>query len=172
MKNNFGVALKAVLVNEGGYVNNPKDPGGATNKGVTQAVYDAYRARQCDTKRAVRLISDDEIHAIYKLQYWDSVRGDDLPAGVDYAVFDFAVNSGVVRAAKALQRCAKVADDGHIGLGTLAAVTALDRRTLVDQVCAARLGFMRSLRTLFVTFGKGWTARVAAVQAKARGMAA
>ena len=103
MKANFDKSLALVLVHEGGYVNHPKDPGGATNRGVTQAVYDAYRKTRGKAGQSVKFITDEEVNAIYKFQYWDRVQGDLLPAGLDYAVFDFAVNSGVGRASKYLQ---------------------------------------------------------------------
>ena len=95
MKENFDLALRALLKLEGGYVNHPADPGGATNKGVTQAVYDDWRAARGLMKQSVRLIAPPEVSAIYRKQYWDAVSGDKLPSGLDYAVFDFAVNSGV-----------------------------------------------------------------------------
>ena len=99
---NFAAALSAVLLHEGGWANNPKDPGGATMKGVTLATYRRYRPGA--TKEQLRNISDEELRTIYRDGYWDEVRGDDLPSGIDFATFDFAVNSGPSRAAKFLQR--------------------------------------------------------------------
>lgn len=170
MKNNFGKCLSLVLVHEGGYVNDPHDPGGATNKGVTQAVYDGWRKSHGQAVQSVRHISVDEIAGIYRMLYWDRVRGDDLPSGLDYAVFDFAVNSGVNRAAKYLQALAGAAQDGLIGKGTLGAVAAKDTRGLIGALCDRRVSFLRNLST-FWRFGKGWTRRVAEVRAVALSMA-
>jgi len=166
----FPEALRLVLVHEGGFSNHPKDPGGATNKGVTQAVYDAYRARGGQPKRSVRSITAAEVEAIYRREYWDKVKADQLPAGVDYCVFDFAVNSGVSRAARYLQRAVGVAQDGKIGPVTLAAVARVSPPSLIDRICNERMAFLRGLKT-FATFGKGWTRRVTDVRAHAKGMA-
>jgi len=176
MRANFDQALAAVLRHEGGYVNHPRDPGGATNRGVTQAVYDDWRKRQGMDPRSVKSITDVELAAIYKRDYWDKVRGDEMPAGLDYCLFDFAVNSGASRAARYLQSALGVAADGQIGPATLAAVKALDRDViggkagLIDQVCDARLAFLKRL-PIFDTFGKGWTRRVEDVRIKSKAMA-
>lgn len=167
----FPAILAKVLVHEGGFVNHPKDPGGATMKGVTQAVYDAWRGRQGLPKQSVRHIADSELTAIYRRDYWDAVRGGDLPAGVNYAVFDFAVNSGINRAARFLQRIVGVAQDGHIGPATLAAVNAMPPVTLIDRICDDRLTFVRGLKT-WPTFGRGWQRRIDDVRAGAKAMAA
>jgi len=122
MHTNFNECLELVLKHEGGFVNHPKDPGGATNRGVTQKVYDAYRKTRARPIQSVKFISEDETKAIYKFQYWDRVQGDFLPRGLDYAVFDFAVNSGVGRASKYLQACVGTKQDGVIGAMTIAAI--------------------------------------------------
>lgn len=166
----FDRALAYVLVHEGGYVNHPRDPGGATNKGVTQAVYDDWRGRQGKAKRSVREIEADEVSAIYRRDYWDRVKGDELPSGLDYAVFDFAVNSGVNRAARFLQAVAGVAQDGAIGPATLSAAWAGDSSALINALCDKRLAFLKGLPT-WSTFGKGWSARVAGVRQHALEMA-
>lgn len=155
MRENYDFCLKQVLKYEGGYSNHPADPGGATMKGVTQATYDAWRAKKGLPKRSVKLLADDELAAIYRQEYWDKVRGDDLPAGVDLAVFDFAVNSGVSRAAKYLQAIVGVTQDGVIGPATIAATKA----HVANAVTNKRLSFMQSLST-WPTFGKGWRARI------------
>lgn len=166
----FARALPLILVHEGGYVNHPKDPGGATNKGVTQATYDGWRARKGLPSQSVRSITDDEIAAIYRRDYWDKVKGDDLPAGVAYAVFDFAVNSGVDRASRYLQKVIGAAQDGEIGPATVAAAKARSQATIIDMLCDERMAYLRSLKT-FSTFGKGWTRRVAEVREKAKELA-
>ena len=170
MKDNFASSLAAVLVHEGGYVNHARDPGGATNKGVTQTVYDDWRAKQGLEKRSVREIEQSEVAAIYRKQYWDAIRGDDLPSGVDYCVFDFAVNSGVKRAARFLQEALLVSIDGQIGPITLKAANDAPAHALCDLICDLRLCFLRSL-SIYDTFGRGWTRRVEDVRTKAKAMA-
>jgi lysozyme family protein len=172
MKANYAECLRRVLVHEGGRVNHPKDPGGATNQGVTQRVYDAYRLNRGQAKRHVFVMTDAERDAIYREQYWDVIRGDDLPSGLDYAVFDFAVNSGCVRAAKALQSALKVKADGVIGNVTLQAARRInDRKDLVSRICLARLSWLQNLTSLWKVFGRGWRKRVVAVRETAMAMA-
>ena len=154
MKDNFAACLAAVLRYEGGFVNHPADPGGATMKGVTQAVYDRFRRTRGLTPQSVRLILDSELQAIYRLQYWDAVNGDTLDKGVDLAVFDPAVNSGSARAKQWL-----AASVGGSSIDT------------IKRVCAKRLSFVQGLKT-WATFGKGWGRRIADVEALAIKMAA
>lgn len=168
MNNNFEKSLALVLEHEGGWSNHPSDKGGATMRGVTQAVYDAYRKVRGRGRQSVKFITDDELRAIYKFQYWDKVHGDFLPAGLDYAVFDFAVNSGVGRASKYLQAVLGVAQDGQIGARTLAAIHTPIHT--INALCDRRMGFLRNLVT-FRTFGKGWKRRVQSVRAEALEMA-
>ncbi|HEY4292074.1 glycoside hydrolase family 108 protein [Luteibacter sp.] len=160
---NFPTSLKLTLAYEGGYSNHPLDPGAATLNGVTQAVYDEDRRDRRLPTRDVRKMTTAERDAIYRRRYWDLVGGDELPAGVDYAVFDFAVNSGVRTASRALQRIVAVDPDGAIGPETLRAVSAfaasLGLVMLCDAICEARMAYLRSLGT-WPTFGKGWQARV------------
>jgi lysozyme family protein len=163
MKENFKACLKAVLRYEGGYVNHPSDPGGATNYGVTFRVYDAWRRKHGLAPRSVKLIEMSEVEAIYKRDYWDRIKGDDLPSGVDLAVFDLAVNSGVSRAAKMLQACVGVPQDGLIGPATLAAVRS--HHNCHVALCSRRLAFLQRLST-WPTFGRGWGSRVADVKKK------
>jgi lysozyme family protein len=159
MKENYAAALKQVLKYEGGFVDHPKDPGGPTNKGVTQAVYDDWRKTNKLPTQSVRNISDSEVSAIYKNLYWDRISGDNLPSGVDFAVFDFAVNSGVSRAAKYLQAVVGVTQDGVIGPATIQATKTYVAMTVTNR----RLAFMQSL-SIWSTFGKGWSARIADVK--------
>ncbi|MEW6257103.1 MAG: glycosyl hydrolase 108 family protein [Pseudomonadota bacterium] len=162
----FGAALARVLRHEGGYSNHPADPGGPTQNGVTQRVYDAYRLRAGVPARSVRLLEEGERTAIYRRQYWDAVRGDDLPAGLDYAVFDAAVNSGPAQAAKWLQRAAGVRADGQVGVLTLAAVAKAEAAPLAAAVCDQRIAMLRTLKT-WPVFGRGWGRRVAQVRREA-----
>ncbi|WP_321337896.1 glycoside hydrolase family 108 protein [Breoghania sp.] len=168
---NFSPSLALVLRYEGGFVNNPKDPGGATNYGVTQATYDAFRRSRNMPCVSVRYIAKAERNAIYRREYWDRVAGDGLPAGLDFATFDGGVNSGVSRGAKWLQGALGVAKDGKVGMKTLAAANGtLERTKVIRDMCAARLSFLHRL-THWKTFGKGWSARVANVEAEASRMA-
>lgn len=168
MKLNFDASLRKVLTHEGGYVNHPKDPGGMTNLGVTKRVWDAWIKRP-STEAEMRALKPTDVAPLYKSRYWDAVRGDDLPAGVDYAVFDAAVNSGPKRAAKWLQRAVGVADDGLIGPATIAAANAMRPADVVNGLSSARLRFLQSLKT-WPVFGKGWGRRVVEVQSVALAM--
>lgn len=162
---NFAASLSLVLKHEGGWSNHPRDPGGATMKGVIQRVYDAYRKRNGLRKQSVRSISESELQDIYKAQYWHAIKGDALPRGVDYCVFDGAVNSGPSQSAKWLQRALGVNADGVIGMITLAAVDAHpDKAALVREICAKRMSFLQALRH-WPVFHKGWSRRVAEVRA-------
>jgi len=157
---NYAKALPLVLAHEGGFVDHPKDPGGPTNKGITQKVYDAYRVNLGLPKRSVRLIEDGEVRQIYRDQYWNLVKGDELPEGLDYAVFDYAVNSGVGKAMKDLQRELGVGVDGIAGELTIRAAKGVnDIEDLIVRLCTRRLTFLKSLKT-WKTFGKGWKRRV------------
>lgn len=162
MKDNFDEALKAVLHHEGGYVNHPSDPGGMTNLGCTKRVWEEWCGHEVDEK-AMRALTPADVAPLYKSKYWDKIKGDDLPAGVDYVVFDAAINSGPGRAAKWLQSCVGVEPDGGIGPKTLAAVASFDAKTLVDDYAKRRLSFLMDLPT-WATFGKGWGRRVEEVR--------
>ena len=167
MPDRFATCLPRILIHEGGWSDNPADPGGATMKGVTLAVYRAFKGRAV-TKAELRKISDADLAAIYRRNYWDVVHADQLPAGVDYVTFDIAVNSGPGRAAKILQSAAGVTADGAIGPATLSAVGALSPALLIRAMGARREAFYRSL-PIFATFGRGWLARCAEVTATALG---
>lgn len=169
MKDNFENVLSLVLKEEGGFVNNPDDPGGMTNLGVTKKVWEGFVGRAVD-EAEMRSLTRADVTPLYKQDYWNKVCGDDLPHGLDYAVMDFAVNSGTGRAAKLLQKTCGVDPDGTIGPATLGVVNTADARDLIGKVCDQRLAFLRSLPT-FATFGKGWSARVARVRAASDKMA-
>jgi lysozyme family protein len=164
-KGMFKSAYRKVRVSEGGYVNHPRDPGRATMKGITQATYNGFRARQGLPRQHVKLIDDTEVEAIYKRQYWDSVRGDELPKGVDYVVFDGAIHSGPSQSVKWLQRAlGTVRVDGLVGEATLLALEKHNNHDeLVAKILRLRLAFCRELPTWDV-FGKGWTNRLAHVR--------
>jgi lysozyme family protein len=162
MIQNFDKALKAVLVHEGGYVFNPKDPGGETNLGCTKAVWEEHCGHPVDTK-TMKALTPADVGPLYKNKYWDKIKGDDLPGGVDYVVFDAAINSGAGRAAKWLQACVGVEPDGGIGPKTLAAVRAFNPEQLIKDYSKRRLSFLSDLLT-WETFGRGWARRVAEVE--------
>jgi len=164
-------ALARLLAHEGGYTNHPSDPGGPTNFGITLRDYRAY-VMPGATAADVRAMRREEAERIYRARYWDALRCDDLPAGVDYAVFDYGVNSGVGRGGKVLRRVLKLADTtSTVSDGVIAAARAADAKALVASICDERLRFLKSLKTWSV-FGKGWERRVSEVRAAALAMAA
>ena len=169
MNSNFETALAHVLKSEGGYVNNPADPGGMTNLGCTKAVWEEFVGHPV-SEADMRGLTPADVAPLYKRKYWDKVSGDLLPSGLDYAVFDAAINSGPGKAAKWLQEVAGVAADGAIGPATLTAVNAKPVQDMIAQYNDKRLQFLESLPT-WATFGKGWGARVASVQSSASQLA-
>ena len=158
-------ALAAVLHHEGGYVHHPSDPGGRTNLGVTQRVWEEWVGHPVD-EATMRGLTVEDVAPLYKAKYWNQVAGDDLPAGVDYCVFDAAINSGPGRAAKWLQQTVGVTADGAIGRMTLQAVAAMPADEIVSKFQATRLEFLQGLPT-WETFGKGWGRRVTEVASAA-----
>jgi lysozyme family protein len=169
MQENWDDSFAAVLKHEGGFVNHPKDPGGMTNLGVTKAAWESYVGKTVD-EAFMRSLTPEVVKPFYKAMYWDKIKGDQLPAGVDYAAYDLAVNSGVGRAAKFLQTIAGVTADGVLGPKSMGAIRECDPEQAVDALCDMRLDFLKRLPT-FDTFGKGWSRRVAEVKDKASGMA-
>jgi lysozyme family protein len=167
MQSNFETCLALMLAHEGGFVNHPQDPGGMTNLGVTKRVWEEWVGHEVDEKQ-MRALTPETVAPLYKRKYWDAVRADELVAGVDYCVFDVAVNSGPGRAIKFLQSCVGTTPDGGFGPATLAAVkkSEEDPARLIELYCAKRLEFLQSLKT-FETFGKGWSRRVQEVKDKA-----
>ena len=159
---NWEKAFQLVLKHEGGFVNHPKDPGGMTNLGVTKKVWEEFVGREVD-EAEMRSLTPDVVKPLYKKNYWDKIKGDQLPSGVDYAAYDLAVNSGTGRAAKYLQRIAGVPDDGVIGPKSMEAILSCDPVQTVDAICDMRLDFLQKLPT-WGTFGKGWGRRVEEVK--------
>ena len=158
----FEEALEHVLKHEGGFVNHKLDKGGITNLGVTIAVWEEWIGRE-SSEDEMRNLKPKDVAPLYKKMYWDRVKGDDLPSGVNYCVFDASVNSGTGRAAKWLQEAVGAVPDGAIGAKTLAKVAVHDADSLVNAYCDIRLNFLKSLKT-FDTFGKGWSRRVEGVR--------
>lgn len=154
---NFEKCLETILHHEGGYVNHPKDPGGETNLGVTKRVWEEWGGT-----KDMRDLTPEDVAPLYKKNYWDRVKGDDLPSGLDLAVFDWAVNSGTGRAAKKLQSMIGTVADGGIGPNTLKAlanyVESEGLEQTIENYKEVRQAFYESLST-FETFGRGWTRR-------------
>ena len=169
MKNNFEKCLAEVLKHEGGYVDHPKDPGGATNYGITQKVWEEWVGHPV-TKDDMKNLVPSNVMALYHNRYWDACKCDDLPVGVDYCVFDTAVNSGRVRAIKLLQSVVGTVPDGAIGPVTIASANSRGPNLTINQFCDKREAFWCSLSN-FNVFGKGWVRRGNEVRAKALEMA-
>ena len=165
MNSNFKHALEYLVKSEGGYVDNPKDPGGRTNLGVTQKVWESWVGRESNEKE-MRALTKADVEPLYKRKYWDACRCDDLPTGLDYLVFDFAVNAGIGRSAKTLQSCVGVSVDGQIGNQTIEAIKKIAPSDLIERFSEAKINFYKSLVT-FPTFGKGWLNRVEEVKTTA-----
>ena len=165
---NWDSAFKLMLQSEGGFVNHPSDPGGMTNLGVTKATWENWVGRESDEKE-MRGLTPEKVEPLYKKKFWDACRCDELPSGIDYLVFDFAVNAGPGRSIKTLQTAVGTTPDGGIGPITLAAVNSFSEPELIEKFSQAKEDFYRSLNT-FDTFGKGWLNRVAAVKIKATSM--
>ena len=165
---NWQKCLEAILHHEGGYVNHPKDPGGETNLGVTKRVYEEWGGT-----KDMKDLEVEDVEPIYKKNYWERVRAESLPSGLDLCVFDFGVNAGTGRAAKYLQTMIGTTADGGIGPNTLKALSNYVESEGVEQTIknyqAARQEYYESLST-FETFGKGWTRRVDETTEMAIGM--
>jgi lysozyme family protein len=165
----YDEALSRLLVHEGGYSNHPSDPGGPTNFGITLADARAWWKRDA-TAADVRATPRAVAREIYRTKYWAALRGNDLPAGVDYAVFDYGVNSGIGRAGKVLRRLVGLSDaTSAIDDDVLAAVWRRPPRRLIEAICDERLAFLQSLKT-WPVFGNGWGRRVREVRAAALAM--
>jgi len=165
----YDAALARLLVHEGGYSNHPSDPGGPTNFGITIADYRQY-VKPGATASDVRAMHVDQAKAIYRARYWDAMRCDELPTGLDYAVFDFGVNSGNGRAVKFLQQLLGLEPSGRMTDATVAAAARRDAADLAARLCDARLAFLKRLNT-WAVFGAGRGRRVAEVRTVALTMA-
>jgi len=168
MKENYQEALDRLLEHEGGYSNDVGDPGGPTKYGITIHDVRMYINPNA-TARDVRNLTLDQAKEIYRTKYWAKVKGNQLPSGVDYVVFDYGINSGTVRAARVLQRIVGVEQDGKIGPITLAATANKNPAELINAISDERLHFLQGLKT-WKLFGKGWGRRVREVRAAALAM--
>jgi lysozyme family protein len=167
----YDEALRRLLAHEGGYTNHPSDPGGPTNFGITIYDYRKY-VKPNATAADVRAMTVGEAKAIYRKRYWDAQRCDELPAGVDYSVFDYGVNSGIGRSGKVLRRVVGLPDTTHVVTDeVLRAVAKRDPKALVVAINDERLAFLKRLKT-WPVFGKGWGARVSTVKSVSLRMAA
>ena len=158
----FETVVHMVLEHEGGYVNHPSDPGGETKYGISKRAYPDVDIAE---------LTEDDAADIYKRDYWDRIKGDDLPVGVACVVMDYAVNSGISRASKALQSVCGIANgDGIIGPASLNAVWVTVKNTseedVINAVTTQRQEFIRALK-IYETFGKGWERRIDETRAKA-----
>lgn len=164
MSDAFDTCLAFTLRAEGGYVDDPADPGGATNMGITLATYRDWSDDPSLGPAQIRDMSERTAIAIYRSLYWNPLRADALPLGVDLSVFDMGVNAGVWRSARILQRALGFTGeevDGSVGPETLAAAAKADARALVDELARRQAAYYRELRD-FATFGAGWLARTQA----------
>lgn len=158
----FDRCLELVLIEEGGFSNHFQDPGGATNFGITKKTYEEWISTTTTVEKIMSLRVQD-VRPIYRTKYWNPVRADDLPDGINLIVFDAAVNSGPRRAARWLQRCVHAEVDGAIGPKTLAITKTCDPAVVIRQYQQERLFFLQSL-DIWKTFGKGWEKRVRRMQ--------
>jgi lysozyme family protein len=162
MKENFEKALNLTLGFEGGFCNHLADPGGMTNHGVTRLTWEDW-VGAIVSEDCMRHLTVEEVTPLYRGRFWNRAYCEDLPAGLDFCVFDYAVNSGPKQAVVTLQRVLGLKADGVIGPLTMAAIKREKTENLIDDYCDARLQFLESLKG-FPVFGKGWTRRVNAVE--------
>lgn len=172
MLSNFNDSFELLIKSEGGYVNNPLDPGGETNLGVTKAAWAAYLRRPIAAGE-MKALTKEVVKPFYKTQYWDKVQGDLLPKGLDYLAFDFAVNAGSGQCAKFLQRACGATEDGQIGSSTMGKLATMRPRELIDNFSEIKRRFYKDIvarKPEQKVFLAGWLRRVDEVQSKARGM--
>jgi lysozyme family protein len=172
MKENFPAALTLVMKSEAGFQSDPNDNGnklpdgraGCTNLGVTQSAWEAYVGHPV-TWNDMRALTVDTVAPFYKRKYWDAVHGDDLPTGVDYMAFDFAVNAGTGRAIKLLQEAVGATPDGLLGPVSLSSIKSMPTDRLIESFTAAKVKFYKGLNN--PTYEHGWLNRVASVEISA-----
>ena len=168
MIENWDKSFFQVMKSEGGFVNNPKDPGGMTNLGVTKKNWENWVKHPVD-EAEMRSLTHEQVKPFYKANYWDLIKGDELPSGIDYITFDYAVNAGVGRAAKTLQLALGTTADGVIGKGTIGVASKADPDETIRRFTEEKERFYKGLPT-FGTFGKGWLNRVAESKVTAESM--
>jgi lysozyme family protein len=176
MQSNWQQAFEQMLASEGGFSDDTRDPGnslpdgraGSTMLGVTQYNWEQHIGHQV-THDQMRKLTPADVEPLYKKKYWDAVRADELPSGLDYILFDMGVNAGPGRSIKIMQDAVGVTPDGGLGPVTMAAINAADPVELIAKFSEGKEAFYRSLKT-FETYGKGWLNRVAAVKVKSTSM--
>ena len=167
--NDFKECLDLVLKSEGGYVNNPKDPGGITNLGVTKAVWEEFVGHPV-SEADMKALTPEKVAPMYEQKYWRPCYGEVLPRGLSYLVFSMAVNAGPGRSVKLLQQSIGCVPDGVIGPSTRSLISASNIATLIAKFSETRREYYRALK-VFPIFGKGWLARVDKEEAQALDMA-
>jgi lysozyme family protein len=166
---NWDKSFDYVIRSEGGFSDSIGDPGGATKYGCTKVTWEQYVGHPV-TVDVMKNLTLDDVKPLYKKRYWDAIHGDALPSGLDYCLFDAAINSGVSMASKWIQEIVGVPADGAIGNNTVAAISQINPLTMINEFCDKRLAFMRTLK-IFPKFGEGWTKRVQEVRNRALEMA-
>ena len=169
MQGNFKTCLDLVLKSEGGYVNNPADPGGMTNLGVTKRVWEEYTGHGADEKE-MRSLTPEKVAPLYEQKYWRPCYGEILPRGLDFVVFSMGVNAGPGRSVKLFQSAIGCVPDGVIGPATRSLILGSNSTTFISKFSEARREYYRSLKT-FPIFGKGWLARVDKEESEALNLA-
>lgn len=166
MQGNFKECLDLVLKSEGGWVNNPQDPGGETNLGVTKRVWEEWVGHPVNT---MKNLTEADVAPLYEQKYWRACYGEVLPRGLDFVVFSFGVNAGPGRSVKLLQQTVGCVPDGVIGPRTRELISASNSANLIAKFSEARREYYRALKT-FPTFGRGWLARVDREESEALSM--
>ena len=168
MNTNWDACFERLIKNEGGFSDHPLDPGGMTNLGVTKRVWENWVGHPV-TEQEMRDLTPEKVAPLYQDLYWSRIKGDNLPTGVDYCVFDASVNSGTFRAAKWLQSTIGAKQDGVIGNLTINLASLTNPQMTIDKFCATRLEFLKSLSN-WPSFGNGWERRIHEVQETANQM--
>jgi lysozyme family protein len=172
MKENWESSFARMIKSEGGYVNDSHDSGGETNLGVTKAAWASYMGRPIKDGE-MKLLTVDQVKPFYKKLYWDKVKGDDLPSGIDYAVFDFAVNGGTGQSSKFIQRSVGAIADGAIGPATMALISKTDSTKLLETFTQEKRDFYNAIvknKPTQIKFLKGWMNRTDEVHKIAKSM--
>ena len=166
MTGNFKACLELVLKSEGGWVNNPQDPGGETNLGVTKRVWEEYVGHPVES---LKKLTEADVAPLYELKYWRPCYGEVLPRGLDFVTFSFGVNAGPGRSIKLLQQSLGCVPDGVIGPATRGIISASNPATLIAKFSETRREYYKSLNK--PVFEKGWLNRVDHEEAQALNMA-
>lgn len=170
MLSNFQKSLNFALQSEGLYVDNPADPGGATMKGITLDNYRIFKKNSHLTANDLKNISDADVHDIYLSNFWNPARCSDLPSGIDYCVFDFAINAGVGRSIKTIQKCVGADIDGVLGSITIGLIGQADPVMLINQFSNEKEAYYQNIvanKPGLSVFLKGWFNRIDQVKQRA-----